>query len=151
MNIYVFGNVDVPEDNLAFIVADKLRGAIPQIKFVKVKPNEDLPFIGKKRVVILDAIEGIEKITELKNADLDKLVLSKSLTVHDFDLGFQLKYLKKIGKLGKVTIIGLPMRKKNRLFPDPVYFKKIGGTGHAWVVSPDNFFRRQVLDRLRLY
>ncbi len=112
MNIYVFGNVDVPEDNLAFIVADKLRGAIPQIKFVKVKPNEDLPFIGKKRVVILDAIEGIEKITELKNADLDKLVLSKSLTVHDFDLGFQLMYLQKIGKLGDVMIIGLPLRKK---------------------------------------
>jgi hypothetical protein len=31
--------------------------------------------------------------------------------VHDFDLGFQLKYLQKIGKLGEVTIIGLPINK----------------------------------------
>lgn len=112
MNVYVFGNVDVPEDNFTFAVADKLKNMIREIKFVKVKPNEDLPFVGEKRVVILDAIEGIDKVAELKNADLDKLVLSKSLTVHDFDLGFQLKYLQKIGKLGEVTIVGLPMKEK---------------------------------------
>jgi hypothetical protein len=28
--------------------------------------------------------------------------------VHDFDLAFQLRYLKKLGKLGEVTIIGIP-------------------------------------------
>ena len=36
------------------------------------------------------------------------IVLPPRNSVHDFDLGFQLKYLKKLGKLGKVTIIGLP-------------------------------------------
>ena len=37
-----------------------------------------------------------------------RIVLPPRNSVHDFDLGFQLKYLKKLGKLGKVTIIGLP-------------------------------------------
>ena len=27
---------------------------------------------------------------------------------HDFDLPFQLRYLKKLGKLGTVTVIGIP-------------------------------------------
>ena len=46
-----------------------------------------------------------ELITEDK---LDDLILSSSSTVHDYDLGFQLKYLKKLNKIGKVYIIGIP-------------------------------------------
>ena len=28
--------------------------------------------------------------------------------MHDFDLAFQLRYLKKLGKLGEITIVGIP-------------------------------------------
>jgi hypothetical protein len=34
--------------------------------------------------------------------------LSPRGSVHDFDLTFQLRYLKKLGKLGVVTVIGTP-------------------------------------------
>jgi len=112
MKVYVFGNEDIKEDNLAIEVAERLKGKIKDINFIKIKPNEDLPFTGEEFVVILDVIEGIEGVVELKDKELDKLILAKSSTVHDFDLGFQLKYLKKIGKLGRVVIIGLPMQKR---------------------------------------
>jgi Ni,Fe-hydrogenase maturation factor len=112
MKVYVFGNEDLAEDKCAFEVAGKLTGKIENVDFAKVKPNEDVPFIDEKFVVILDAVQGIEKVTEIKDDDLDKLILPPRSSVHDFDLGFQLRYLKKIGKLGKVTIIGLPMQEE---------------------------------------
>jgi Ni,Fe-hydrogenase maturation factor len=111
MKVYTFGNEDLKEDNVAFKVAKILKGKIKEVEFIKVKLNEDLPFTAtEKIVVILDVIEGIDKVVELGDKDLDRLVVSKSSTVHDFDLGFQLKYLRKIGKLGEVIIIGLPMQ-----------------------------------------
>lgn len=109
MKVYVFGNEDLREDKRAFEVAKKLKGKIDNLEFVKVKPNEDVPFIDEKFVVILDAIAGIKKVVEINDKEFDKLVLPPRSSVHDFDLGFQLKYLKKIGKLGEVNIIGLPM------------------------------------------
>jgi Ni,Fe-hydrogenase maturation factor len=112
MRVYAFGNKDVSYDNLAFKVADKFKGKLKNVEFIKVAPNEDLPFVNEKQVIILDEVEGIDEVIEINNEDLDKLVQSKSSTVHDFDLGFQLRYLQKIGKLGKVNIIGLPMNKK---------------------------------------
>lgn len=107
MVIYVFGNPDVTEDKIAFEVADKLKKT-PGLEFIFVKPNEDLPFIGENHPVILDAVQGINNVTLINETHLDKLIISKSSTVHDFDLGFQLKYLTKLGKLKKLSIIGLP-------------------------------------------
>lgn len=110
MKVYIFGNEDVADDNRAFEVAEKLATDFDSMEFIKVKPNEDLPFAGEMRVVIMDAIEGIKNVEVLGNFDLDKLVLPPRAGVHDYDLGVQLKYLKKLGKLGEVIIIGLPMQ-----------------------------------------
>src|SRR3989338_3525821 len=110
MKVYIFGNEDLADDNRSFEVAKKLRGNLTDIEFVKIKPNEDLPFVEEKRVVIMDTVQGIKKVEVLGNQDLDKLSLSPRASVHDFDLGFQLKYLEKLGKLGEVIIIGLPMQ-----------------------------------------
>ncbi|MBP7786028.1 hypothetical protein KA062_02110 [Patescibacteria group bacterium] len=111
MKIYVFGNEDLDFDNKAIIVSKKLEKAIKNCDFIYVKPNQDLPFVGEEEVVIMDTIEGIEDITVINNDQVKNISLEKRTTAHDFDLGFQLKYLKKIGKIGKVTIIGLPMQK----------------------------------------
>ena len=108
MKIYIFGNQDIQEDNMAIEVANKLESKVDNIEFITVKPNEDLPFVNEKNIIIMDTIQGIDKIEIINEKNLDKLELSPRNTVHDFDLGFQLKYLKKIGKLGKVTVIGLP-------------------------------------------
>lgn len=108
MKIYVFGNEDVANDRSAIVVSDKLKSEFPNITFIPVKPNEDLPFADENNVILLDTVQGIDAVTLIEDKDLEKLVLPPRGSVHDFDLGFQLKYLKKIGKLGKVTIIGLP-------------------------------------------
>lgn len=104
MQVYVFGNIDQEFDNLATKVAKKIKG----VDFVFVRPNEDLPFAGHKHVIIMDTVAGIDRVTLFTEEDLDKIVSPKSTTVHDYDLGFQLKYLYKLGKLPKLDLIALP-------------------------------------------
>ena len=90
MTIYVFGNIDIPEDSI-------------EIKIIK--PNEDVLF-DSDNPIIIDTVSGLKKVTLFNK--IDDIESLKSSTVHDFDLGFQLKYLKKLGKIKKVTIIGIP-------------------------------------------
>lgn len=112
MKIYVFGNEDFESDRVALRAAKKLEGIIENIEFIKIKPNEDLPFVDESNVVIMDAVQGIKRVEVIEGDYLDKLILSPRNTAHDFDLAFQLKYLKKLGKLGAITIIGLPQEGK---------------------------------------
>ena len=109
MKLYVFGNPEVESDNNAIKTSEKLKRNFTEIEFIYVKINEDLPFIGEENVVLMDVIEGLEEVKVLSEKAFSKLLLGPRNSVHDFDLGFQLKYLNKIGKLNKVTIIGLPM------------------------------------------
>lgn len=108
MKIYVFGNEDLSFDNTAIELAKKLSVDFPDIEFVDVKPNEDLPFIGEDNIVLMDVVYGLSDVKIFNDDAIDHLVLSPRSSVHDFDLNFQLKYLKKLKKIGSVTIIGLP-------------------------------------------
>jgi hypothetical protein len=108
MKVYVFGNEDVPEDKKAIEAAQKLDRVIDGVSFVFVKPNEDVPFVNESHVVILDTVPGIRDVALIEGDKIGELILSPRGTVHDFDLAFQLRYLRKINKLGEVTIIGVP-------------------------------------------
>jgi Ni,Fe-hydrogenase maturation factor len=108
MNVYVFGNEYVAEDKRAIEVARELEGAIEGISFVFVNPNEDVPFVNERDVVILDTVQGIQDVALIEGDRIDGLILSPRGSVHDFDLAFQLGYLKKLNRLGEVTIIGIP-------------------------------------------
>jgi Ni,Fe-hydrogenase maturation factor len=108
MKIYVFGNEHVVEDERAPSVARELENAIEGISFVFVNPNEDVPFVNERHVVILDTVQGLQDVAVIEGDRLDGLVLSPRGSVHDFDLAFQLRYLKKLNKLGEVTLIGVP-------------------------------------------
>src|SRR5829696_4950458 len=110
MKVYVFGNEDVPEDRRAIEAVEKLDHAIAGVSFVFVKPNEDVPFVNESHVVILDTVNGIRDVTLIEGDEIDALILSPRGSVHDFDLAFQLRYLKKLDKLGKTTIIGVPQQ-----------------------------------------
>lgn len=112
MKIYVFGNEDFPEDNLAIKAAGNLSNKFPEIQFINITPNTDLPFFNENKIIIIDVIQGINKIELINQEMFDKLLLSPRNTVHDFDLGFQLKYLQKLGKLKDVKIIGIPQNQK---------------------------------------
>ena len=108
MNVYVFGNEYVAEDIRAIEVARELENTVEGISFVLVDPNEDVPFADEPRVVILDTVAGIQDVALVEGDEIDTLILSPRGSVHDFDLAFQLRYLKKLGKLGEVTVIGIP-------------------------------------------
>ena len=105
MKIYVLGNEDMEMDRGAMEVVKKLK-KINNIDFIFIKPNEDLP--AEDFLTLIDTVVGLTEVTLLTEKDLDKLIILGRVTAHDYDLGFQLKYLKKIGKLKKVRIIGLP-------------------------------------------
>jgi Ni,Fe-hydrogenase maturation factor len=108
MKVYVFGNEYVAEDRRAIDVARELEGTLDGISFVFVDPNADVPFVGEQRVVILDTVQGTPDVALVEGGGIDELILSPRGSVHDFDLAFQLRYLKKLGKLGDVTIVGIP-------------------------------------------
>ena len=106
MKIFVLGNLDIDLDNKAFLAMEKLKD-IDGVEFQIINVNDDLPAIDG--MVLMDTVLGIEKVELISEEYLDKLVMPPRNSVHDFDLGYQLKYLIKIGKISKVTIIGLPM------------------------------------------
>jgi Ni,Fe-hydrogenase maturation factor len=108
MKVYVFGNEYVAEDKRAIEVARELEGAIDGISFVLVGTNEDVPFVDERRVVILDTVQGIPEVTLLEGEEVDDFILAPRGSVHDFDLAFQLRYLKKLNRLGEVSLIGIP-------------------------------------------
>lgn len=110
MNVYVFGNQNVPEDRKAIEAAQKLEDAMNGVSFAFVAPNEDVPFADENRVVILDTVQGIREVELIEEDDIGRLISPPRGTVHDFDLAFQLRYLRKLGRLGSVTIIGVPQQ-----------------------------------------
>src|SRR5215212_1131937 len=112
MNVYVFGNEYVEEDKRAIEVARDLEDTVEGISFVLVDPNEDVPFVDEPQVVVLDTVQGIRDVALLEGVGIEALLLSPRSSVHDFDLAFQLRYLKKLSKLGELTVIGIPQKGK---------------------------------------
>lgn len=111
MKILVFGNPDERQDNLALKVSEKLRD-LTHISFQVISPNSDIPLPENMDLYIIDTVMGIDKVTLITEKDLENIILSPRTTAHDYDLGFQLKYLTKIGKIKKIFIIGLPINGK---------------------------------------
>ena len=91
--IHIFGNPLLDFDNLPIKLAPKLQKLFPKIDFVIADPNENLEPINKE-LIIIDTIEDIKKVTLIN--DLEKLQINKAYSLHDFDLAFNLKLLKKI-------------------------------------------------------
>lgn len=105
--IHIFGNPLLDFDNLPIKLAPKLRKLFPEINFVIADPSENLePIDGG--LFIIDTVEGIDKVVLID--DLEKLKNEKIYSLHDFDLAFNLKLLRKIGKLKKVKIFAVPMK-----------------------------------------
>jgi len=110
MRVYVFGNPLIKEDSWPVMMITRLKKILPQIDFKMVDPNENFPPKGEKDLIILDTVFGIKKPMVL---DLDCLSLPDSkkktpISPHDYDLLFHLVLLKKLKKINKVIIIGVP-------------------------------------------
>lgn len=103
--VFVFGNLDLEFDSLPLRIIEDLKKHFPNIQFEVKDPNEewDVP----KDLIVIDTVWGIERITIFDS--LDKFENSPRTSLHDFDALFYLQHLKKLGKLDKIKIIGLPM------------------------------------------
>lgn len=106
MKIFVFGNPLVNKDSLPLKILPKLEKRFSEIEFREADPTEVLEY-SDNEVWILDSAKGIDDVTVLEN--LTKLEIPNRFSVHDYDLSFDLKLLKKLGKLNKVNIIAVPV------------------------------------------
>jgi hypothetical protein len=104
LTIYVFGNPLVKEDNLPLKLIGKLRKEFPSIEFKEFDTVEDLEL--DKELNIIDTVKGIKKVELIE--DIDKIITDKIYSMHDFDLGYNLKLFKKMKMIDKVRIFGIP-------------------------------------------
>lgn len=110
--ILIFGNPIVKKDRIALVMTQDLRKEFPQILFKEFDAVEDLQKEGQS-LYIIDAVDGINDVTVI--TDVNFLVINKIYSVHDFDLGYYLKLLKKMDMIKHVVIFGIPIGMKKEL------------------------------------
>jgi hypothetical protein len=104
MIVYCVGNVLLEHDNLPLLLMDRLQDEFPQHECIEADPNEN--FFPEEGSVILDTVIGVDKVTVF--TDIETFFPAPHVSVHDYDLSFHLKFLKKVGKLPAIKIIGIP-------------------------------------------
>ena len=107
MKILVFGNPLVKDDSIPLRLLPRLEIKFPNIEFKEIDPTEELSEQGK-HLIILDSVGEIERVMILDS--IEQLHTNKIYSMHDFDLAYNLKLLKKIGQINSVKIIGVPMQ-----------------------------------------
>lgn len=110
LRVLVFGNPLLEDDSAALCIAKKLEGTLADVQFVRFDTSEDLEKEGENPV-ILDVILGIRKPRLI---GLSEILLQKPYSLHDFDLGWNLLLLKKLGKIKNAAIVGVPAKKPTR-------------------------------------
>jgi len=103
-NIYFCGNEIVKADDMPLRLKNDLEKLFPRLNLVAFDPTENFP--EDDPVYIVDTVIGIDKVVVIK--DVEQLADAPHVSVHDADLAFHLKWLKKLGKLPKVIILGVP-------------------------------------------
>src|SRR3990167_4102080 len=103
-HILIFGNQELEFDSLPLRVLPELKRLFPKIRFEIKDPNEE--FEIPEELTIIDTVRGIEEVKIF--SDLKNFTNHPHISLHDFDLWSQLKFLQKLGKLKKIKIIGVP-------------------------------------------
>ncbi len=111
ITVYVFGNPLVKKDSLPVELMSELKKSFPDINFREIDPTENLHKLGKK-LYIIDTVIGIKNVTMIR--DVDVIELNKIYSLHDFDLGFNLKLMKNAGIIDEVVIFGIPANMKKQ-------------------------------------
>jgi len=105
MKIYVMGNILVEKDSLPVLLLPSLKKEYKDIDFVEFDPSED--FVPEnKTLTIIDTVLDIDKVILFH--DINRINVGRVYSLHDFDLGYNLKLMKKFHMLDTVNIIGVP-------------------------------------------
>ena len=107
MRIYVIGNPLLEKDSIAVRAAKRLRKEkeLHEIEFIETDSLSEMEGIEKVPVA-MDAAKGIKKVELLEGTG--KIETQDVYSMHDMDLGFELKLLKKLGKIKGARIIAIP-------------------------------------------
>lgn len=113
MKILIFGNPLFNQDALPPKLLPTLQQKFPNYTFQHLDPTEDLTnhLDKNKNITIIDTAKNLSQIKTLTletPQDFEKLILPKSLTMHDFDLAYNLRLLKKINLINQAKIICIP-------------------------------------------
>jgi len=111
--VYLLGNPLLTTDSIPIKLLPQLKKFCPDVSFQIFDPTEELQFDTKQNLIVIDAVVGIDKVTQFH--DLDSFSFSPRVTVHDFDLLINLKILQKLKRVKDITIIGVPTKGKNRV------------------------------------
>ena len=82
----------------------RLKKKFPSLQFKEFDTVEDL---NERELNIIDTVKGIKKVELIE--DIDKIITDKIYSMHDFDLGYNLKLMKKMKMIDSVRIFGIPM------------------------------------------
>lgn len=105
ITIFVCGNQLLEFDSLPLKLLPQLMKKFSDINFEELDPTENLKPVDKE-MIIIDTVMDISEVMIF--TDIEIIQNSPNYSVHDFDLGFQLKLMKKLGQLKHVTIFGIP-------------------------------------------
>lgn len=105
--ILFFGSESVRGDNLAFKLFEKLKEKYKNLNMKKSNNAMDvIDYLGEK-LIIIDAVKGIDDVTVFDDITAFKKI--KSVSTHDMDLGSVLLMMDAANKVKKVRIIGIPI------------------------------------------
>ncbi len=107
MKVLVFGNPLSKIDSSAVKIANKLEGKLPGVDFKRFDAAEDLEREGEE-LFILDAVVGLERPRLVSLDEIERS--SNPISLHGFDLAWSLLLLKKLGRIKRAVIIGVPAR-----------------------------------------
>ncbi len=115
-SVWLFGNPDWQPDALPIQLKPVLEKLLPQYDFLIKDPNEEWDMPNK--LIIIDTIIGLKKITSFTS--LNDFSDHPRLTMHDFDLLTNLKWLAKLHRLPPFVIIGLPAKMDKKVAANKV-------------------------------
>jgi len=101
-----FGNPVVRGDELALSLIEPLSRAFPEHEFAEGNVDELGELARERELVLIDVVKGIGRVTVFE--DVDAFAEAPRITMHDADLGTELKLLEKAEMLGKIRVIGIP-------------------------------------------
>ena len=103
--IYAVGNPLIDKDSLPIRLLPHLKNIFKDISFAELDPSETFP--KEEHLILIDSVLNLKEIKILK--DIDKIEIQSSCSLHDFDLGFNLKLMKKMGWIKHASVICLPV------------------------------------------
>lgn len=105
VKLLLFGNPALAMDSLAL----KVGAALEQEGYETLHLENPLGLLDLDlaEYVILDVAYGVTEVKLL--TDVDKLVLGRLCSLHDFDMAYFLKLLNALGDLDEIRIIAIPL------------------------------------------